>query len=170
MILAERTKIVQGALGLLNSANFDGSTYDKGDYVSLKDYAHMTIIIETKPASGADQATITLKQATSNAAAGEKALAQQNVWYNGDVSATDTLVKTAVTSNQVLTNAAGTAKNEMFVFEVDVNDGNLDIANGFTDVRVNATLSSSNSTPVAVTYILSEPRYAQATPPSAILD
>ncbi len=168
MLLVERTKIVQGALALLNTAGLDGSTYLLGDYVSLKNYGHLTVIVELVPASGTDTSALTLKQATAVAGTGEKALPQQWVWYNSDVSASDTLVKTAVVSNSVTTSNA--AKNEMFVFEVDVNDGNLDIANDFDCVRVNMTDPGSVSTPVAVTYILSEPRFASATPPTAITD
>ena len=163
MILAEQTKIVNGGGPvLLNTAGIAGDT------VSLKHYNHLTAIVSLAPASGTDTAAITLKQNTNvgNSPADEKALAFSWVWKNGATGTSDALVKTAVTANSIT--PSGAAANEMYVMDIDAAD--LDVANGFDCVRVDVTDPGSVSTPASVIYILSEPRYAQATPPSAIVD
>lgn len=163
MLLVEQTKIVNGGGPvLLNTAGITGDT------VSLKNYNHLTVIVSLAPASGTDTAAITLRQNTNvgNSPANEKALAFSSVWRNGATGTSDALVKTAVTADSVTTSAA--AANEMYVIEIDAAD--LDEAGGFDCVRVNVTDPGAVSTPASVLYILSEPRYAQATPPSAIID
>lgn len=161
MILAEQAKIVLGAIGLANA----GAT--TGDYVSMKNYNHLTVILAIAPASGTDTAAITMKQATNvgNTLSDEKALTFTSMWKNADNSLTDTLVKTTVASS-ITTSAV--AKSELFVIEIDAAD--LDVANGFDAVRVDVTDPGAVSTPLCAIYILSQARYAQATPPSAILD
>ncbi len=163
MLLAEQTKIVNGGGPvLLNTAGITG------DLVSMKHYNHLTAIVSLAPASGTDTAAITLTQNTNvgNSPADTKALAFSWVWKNGATGTTDTLVKTAVVSNSVTTSAL--AANEMFVIEIDAAD--LDVANGFDCVSVNVSDPGSVSTPASIIYILSESRYKQATPPSAIID
>lgn len=161
MLLAEQTKIVVGGGPvLLNTAGITGQ------YVSMKNYNHLTAIITLAPASGTDTSAITLSQATAIAGTSAKALPFSWVWKNGAPGTTDTLVKTAVVSNSITTSAA--AALEQYVIELDAAD--MDVAGGFDCVSVNMTDPGSVSTPASVIYILSEARYRQATLPSAILD
>lgn len=156
--LVDSAKIVTG----LDSAVPSSST---PDYVSLKDYGHFTAIITVKNATTVTGSAITLKQASAVAGTGEKALAFTKVWANTDTGATDTLVETTVASNTFTTDATN-SKNLMYVIEVDAAE--LDTSNGFECIRVgtgNATAATVN-----VVYVLSNPRYAGATPPSAIID
>lgn len=135
------------------------------DYVSLKDYQHFTAIITVLNATTVTGSAITLKQATAVAGTSEKALSFAFVWANLDTAASDTLVKTAVTSD-TFTTLSTNSKHAMYVIEVDAAE--LDTSNGFDCIRVgtgDATAATLN-----VTYILSSPRYAQATPPAAITD
>lgn len=161
-LLAEESKIVLSNLALLNSAAFTG------DYVSLKNYESVEIIVGLAPASGTDTAAITLKQASDVAATGEKALAFSPAFmhFNGAPGTSDALVRTAVVSDSITTSAL--AALELYVIHVDA--ASLDVANGFDCVRVHVTDPGSVSTPSFVLYILRHCRYAQATPPSAILD
>jgi hypothetical protein len=161
MLLVERSKIVNGGIGLANAGGL------AGDRISLKDYNHLTVIVDIAPASGTDPATITLKQSKTvdDSPSTEKALAFTRAWKNADVSQSDTLVKTGYSSS-IATSAE--AKHEQFVLELDAAE--LDVENGYDCVRADVTDPGSVSTPCAMTYILSEPRYANATPPSAIVD
>jgi hypothetical protein len=161
MLLVERTKIINGGIGLANSGGL------AGDRISMKNYNHLTVIVDLAPASGTDPAAITLKQSKTvdDSPSTEKALAFTRAWKNEDVSASDALVKTTYSSS-IATSAA--AKHEQFVLEVEAAE--LDVANGFDCVRADVTDPGSVSTPCCITYILSEPRYASATPPSAIVD
>lgn len=132
-----------------------------GDWVSMKNYAHLTIIIQTGAWAGGTSA-ITLEQATAVAGTGNKALGFS--WQWNDVAAGGTLVKTAVASN---TFTIGTA-NKLYIIEVDASS--LDKANNFDCVTVKGASPGVNADIYGATYILSRSRYKDATPPSAIID
>ena len=115
--------------------------------------------------SGVTGTAVTLVQATNVAAGGAKALPFTKVWVNADISATDTLVETAV-SNNTFTTATTSDTNLLYV--IDIDPATLDIDNGFDCVRV-GTGNAVNAV-TCVLYILWDAKYAAATPPSAILD
>lgn len=135
------------------------------DYVSLKNYNKLTVIILADNATTVTGSAITLKQATAVAGTGEKALAFTTQWANIDTAASDTLVETAVTSNTFTTDATD-AKNLMYVIEVDAAD--LDVANSFDCVRVGT--GDATASVLSVCYWAHDSRYAKATPPAAITD
>ena len=137
-----------------------------GDYVSMKNYDHLTIILQFG-AVGTGTA-LTLKQATDvgNSLSDEKALGFSKIFTNVG-NTTDTLTEVAVTSN---TYTVGDAPSNLYVVEVDA--ASLDVNNGFDCVRMNLA-AGAGTTLLAVLYILSNSRYAgsQASNlPSAILD
>jgi hypothetical protein len=158
MRLVETTKIVQALAGSVPSSTTP-------DYVSLKDYSHVTAIINVDNATTVTGSAITLHQATAVAGTSEKALAFSKVWANVDTSASDALVETAVVSS-TFTPPTTNNLNTQYVIEVDVSD--LDINNGFDCLRVGTANAVAQS--VSVTYILSGARYQMATPPAAITD
>lgn len=135
------------------------------DMVSLKGYNRACVIITFLNTTTVTGSAITLNQATAVANTSGKALAFDKVWANLDVTATDTLVETAVTSN-TFTTAATNSINGMYVIEVT--EDMLDVANGFDCFNV-LTGNSTNAV-LSVVYILFPAKYAKATPPSAILD
>lgn len=135
------------------------------DYVSMKGYSHLTVVIDAKNATTVTGSAITLKQATAVAGTSEKALGFDWVWANVDTGATDTLVKTAVTSDTFTTDTTN-SKNLQYVIEVNVED--LDVDGGFDCVRVGT--ADATATTLNVTYILSGARFKSATPPAAITD
>uniref|UniRef100_A0A6H1ZTT0 Uncharacterized protein n=1 Tax=viral metagenome TaxID=1070528 RepID=A0A6H1ZTT0_9ZZZZ len=126
------------------------------DYVSLKNYQHLTVIISLKCATGVAACAVTLKQATAVAGTDEKALGFSYQWANADVT-TETFTKTAVTSNTFST--AATVTNKVHVIEVDTDT--LDVDNSFDCVRV--ALADAAATTATVTYILSQPRFIDQT-------
>lgn len=124
-----------------------------GDYVSLKNYAGVTIIIMLDVTSGTDTGAVTLTQATEVAGSTTKALGFSYQWQNLDTESADALTKTAVTSDTF--NAGGVTKSCLYVIEVKAED--LDQANGYDCLRVNlATVTNGNS---AILYLLHTPRY-----------
>lgn len=163
--LVESSKIVLGQLALLNTAGF--TTSAAADYVSMKKYDHLVVIIGLAPASGMDTAVITLKQATDvdNSKLDEKALAFTSAWRCPYSSIMDALTETTYASS-ITTSAA--AEAELFVLEVDSQD--LDLAGGFYCVRADVTDPGSVSTPAFCLYILSGCRYQSEPLPSAIID
>jgi hypothetical protein len=157
-LMVEQCKIVQGLAPITPSSSVP-------DYVSLKNYQRMTVLIEIDNGATVTGTAITLKQAQAVANTGEKALAFDKMWANLNTAATDTLVETAVTSN-TFTSLTTDNLNLMYVIEVD--PATLDVANGFDCVRV-GTANGVNCV-TSVVYILWPAKYGKATPPSAILD
>lgn len=129
-----------------------------GDYVSMKGFDHLTIIIQQGAWAGGTPA-VTLKQATNvgNTLSDEKALSFSWRWTKVALTGT-TYTKTPVSSDTF--NLPATA-NTINVIEVDA--ASLDGDNGFDCVRVAIASPGANADLICVTYILSEPRFSQAT-------
>lgn len=154
--LTEQAKVVMGIAPILA-----GGT---PDYVSLKGYERMAIILLVDNGAVPTGSAVTLKQATDVAATGEKPLSFTTVDANIDTDATDTLVATAVTSDTFTTDATAN-KNLMYV--LDVTPDMLDIDNNFDCVRLGT--GTGVAAIASVAYILTA-KYPKATPLSAILD
>lgn len=159
--LTDKVKIVQGSpiIGALATTNGDC------DYVSLKGYSGLSIVLTVDNATTVTGAAILLKQASAVAGTGEKALAFSSMLANIDTGATDTLVETAVTSNTFTTD---TTDNKNLMYVIDVKPEDLDVANGFDCVRVDSLLMANAVG--TVTYLLHGPRYASPIAISAITD
>ena len=141
------------------------TTVGDGDYVSMRDYTNLTIVLTVDNATTVTGTAVTLKQASDVAGTGEKALAFSKVWANIDTGASDTLVETAVTSDTFTTDTTN-AKNLKYVIEVFETD--LDVAGGFNCVRIDCL--SMVAALGNVEYILSGARNKPAIANSAITD
>ena len=140
-------------------ANYNASTA-AAKYVSMKNYARLTIIINTG-AWAAGTAAVTVNQATAVAGTGAKALSFD--YYHHDETTSGTLVKTTCTNTFNLDTA-----NKMYIIEVDA--ATLDHANGFDCASIAVASPGANDDYYSVTYILHGNRYAAPTPPTALLD
>ena len=127
-----------------------------GDYVSLKNYEKLIVIIQQGAWAGGTPA-VTMKQATAVDGTGEKALSFSTRWTKVALTGT-TYTETAVTSDTF--NLPNTA-NTINVIEVKADD--LDVDNSFDCVRVNIASPGANADLIAVTYVLTGARYPQAT-------
>lgn len=154
--LHEQAKIVLGLAPIAPSTSTP-------DMVSLKNYYRASVIIAVDNAATVTGSDITLNQATAVANTAGKALAFDKVYANLDISATDTLVETAVTSNTFTTLATNNA-NALYV--IDVTQDMLDVDGGFD--CFNVLTGDAVNTVLSVTYILYPARFGKATPPSAI--
>lgn len=136
-----------------------------GDYVSMKDYSHLTIII-TQGAWAGGTPAVTLKQATdvSNSRSDEKALGFSYYWTQTGLTGTG-YTKTAVTSNTFKLTAT---PNTITVIEVEANT--LDTDNGFDCVRLDIASPGANADLISAVYILSGARYPQAAAANAKTD
>ena len=128
-----------------------------GDYVSLKNYSHLTVII-TQGAWAAGTPAVTMKQATdvSNSASDEKALEIDYYWTKTGLTGT-AFTKTAITSDTF--NLTATA-NTITVLEIDASD--LDSDGGFDCVRLGIASPGANADLISAVYILSGARYSNA--------
>jgi len=136
------------------------SPADTEDCVSMKGAARMVVIIAVDNASTVTALTVTLKQRnTTIAATGEKALEFDWVYVNSDAGASDTLVKTAVTSNTFDTS---TTDNKNLLYVIPIEASMLDVANNFDCVRVDVT-GNANSVAAGL-YVMEGIRYKGGLP------
>jgi|AGTN01.2.fsa_nt_gi hypothetical protein len=145
--LLERLKVVVGAVPI----DTTGAAVT-GDYVNMKSYRRLLIVIEQGAWAGGTPA-VTLKQATDVAASGEKALSFSEYWQ-GTALTDDTYARTAVVSDTF--NLPATANT---VTLIEVHQQDLDLNNSFSCVRVNIASPGSNADLVSVTYILGDPEH-----------
>jgi hypothetical protein len=142
-----------------------GASARSGDWISLKNYAHVTIVVQIAMGNAATTA-ITVDKATAVAGTGESTGINLLNWYraSGDLTASDTMTKgTAATS---ITTASTGSGSEVYVIEIDATElGDFDC--------IQVELGSSNAANlVSAVYILSDARFAGAIGsfPSAIVD
>jgi hypothetical protein len=156
--LTQEIKIVEGAAPAADAAG--RST----DIVCLKNYGKCYIKVHLTQGNAAT-VLLTPMQASAVAGTGGKVLANAvPIWANLDTSLTDTLVRATDAINYT-TDAA--LKNKQVVFEID--PALLDVANGFDCVYL-TTGASHAANITQVEFLLTDPRYAQSTLPSAIID
>ena len=141
------------------------STAGDGDYISMREYARLTVIISVLNGNTVTGGAVTLKQASDVAGTGEKALGFSTMWANTDAGASDTLVSTAVTSDTFTTS---TTNSKILMYVIEVSARELDIANGFDCVRVDvASMANAVGT---VIYMLSGARQKPVIARTAITD
>ena len=132
-----------------------GSSATTGDFISLKNYAGVTIIIALDITSSATDSSVTLEQAKDVTDSGSlsKTLGFTKMYANLDTETSDALVATAVTSNTF--EAGGVTKSTLYVIEVRAEE--LDGQNGFDCLQV---LCGAIATAfISVIYVLHSPRY-----------
>lgn len=134
------------------------------DIVSLKGAGKAYILVSLTQGNAATVA-LTPMQAQDVSGTGAKVLANAvPIWSNLDTAASDTLVRRADAVNYT-TDAA--VKNKQVIFEID--PALLDLNNGFDCVYFTTGASNAANITAAV-FLLGDLRYAQETPPSAIID
>jgi len=153
---AEQAKIVTGLPPRTPSTSTP-------DYVSLKNYEKMTIVILVDNATTVTGSAITVKQATAVAGTSEKAVSFASALRNVDTDASDALASFTVSSDTFTTDATN---NKNLIYVIEVTPDMLDVANGFDCVR--AGTGDATAAVLSVLYILHGPKYS--TLPSAIID
>jgi len=165
MLLIEKQHVVQAVPPAASPASTERG-------VSLKNWDHVTVIINLDTGTSPTGTTVTLKQGTAvgtqgSGLTGDKALGFSYVYVLADANAGDSYTKTTVTSNTFDTGTTSD-KNEVYVIEVDAET--LDTDNDFDCFRVDVTGGATSI--LSATYILSKGRYAVGGTPavSAIID
>jgi len=143
-----------------------------GDAVSLKNYNHLTVIFFKAAGAANDDPVLTFEQGTDVAFGTAKNLATiTEYWHKqGTLTAVGTFTNVTQAASQTVTlNATSAESQGIYVFEIDAAD--LDVANGYDCVRVTvADTGAAGAQLGCMLYILSGPRHAGATMPSAIID
>lgn len=155
--LVERTKII----GAAEPKSWNATAFT-GRYVSMKNYGHLTVIIHTG-AWAAGTAAVTMSEALT--VAGGTPLALNLDWMWTGTVASGALTKTAVVGDTFNLAVA----NTMYVIELDAAELNT-LGGGQDCVSVLVATPGANADFYNIDYILSEPRYSEDVPPTAILD
>jgi len=156
--LVERAKII----GAAEPKSWNATAFT-GRYVSMKNYGHLTVIIHTG-AWAAGTAAVTMWEALD--VAGTTPLQLNLDWMWTGTVASGALTKTAVVADTfLLANVA----NTMYVIELDAAELNT-LGGGQDCVSVLVATPGANADFYNIDYILSEPRYSEDNPPTAILD
>ena len=138
-------------------------------WVSLKNYEHITIVFFKAAGTAGDDPTITVEQATAVAGTSNKALDFTETWTkDGTLTAVGTFTKNTQAAANTYTDATTAEVQSIWLIEID--SVTLDVANGFDCVQAAVADVGANAQLGCLLYILTKPRYAQAIPPSAIVD
>lgn len=156
--LLDEVKIVMGCAPAALA-----STAGDGDYVSLKNFQRLTIVIAILNGTTVTGTAISLLQATDVAAAGVKALGFTKAYRNIDCAAADTLAEFAVAADTFTTDTTN-AKQLLYVIEILPED--LDVNGGFDCLRVEAALAANSVG--AILYLLHGARYGSPKAVAAI--
>jgi hypothetical protein len=162
--LTEETQIVAAIIpvDLSTAAN-------NGDWVSLKNYDELDIIIFKAAGTAGDDPVITLKQASDVAGTGAKALNFTRVDAKvGVQTGIGQFTKNTQAAGNTYTDLVSAESQGIFVIHVEAQD--LDKANGFDCVQISIPDVGANAQLGCALYVLSEARYAGQFPPSAIVD
>lgn len=131
-----------------------------GDYVSMKNYQHCTFIIGVGSCGHA--ATIRVREAKNVSGSSAATLSPGHFWVTG-TTPSDTWTKTSVTSSAIP--LTGSSDNTEYVIEVDGEQ----LSASFDCLTLDTTSASASMAFHAVA-ILSKPRFAAASPPTALTD
>ena len=133
------------------------------NHISLKNYDHCTIVINTGAWAGGT-AAVTVEQSTVVAGTDDKALAFSWMYTNATAPTTDTLTKTAVTANTFNLSVAAS----MYVIEIPA--ASLDTDNNFDCIELNTASPGANADLISATYILWRGRYKADVAPTSLTD
>lgn len=163
---AEQFQVCQGFLpvDMAGGAN-------TGDWVSLKNYGKVVILVYKAIGTAGDDPTITVQQATAVAGTSAKALNFTTVWKKQaatNLLATGTWTKVTQTAANTFTHTDLAEQAAIIAIEFSAED--LDADNGFDCVQASIADVGTNAQLGACLYLLSDPRFPQETLDSAIVD
>ena len=147
MNLIEKVKIVEAIAPVV------GTSAAAGDYISLKNAGHVTVLVHVTQANAAPVA-ITIEQAKAVAGTDSKVITNAvPIYLVADAATSDAWV--AQTAAVAYTTSA-TLKHKLVAFEIDA--ASLDVAGGFDCITVKTAASNALNVTSAV-YVLSDLRY-----------
>ena len=167
MRLIDETQIVAGFVPV----DMQTGT-NNGDYVSLKNYRQCAIVLFKGIGTAAQDPVVSFWQASAVAGGDEKVLTKCTGYHmkqGADLSLVGEF--TEVTQSVAATctlNATSAESSGIYVFSFSGSD--LDVENGFDCLRASVADVGNAAQLGCMLYLLSEPRHACETMPSAIID
>lgn len=163
--MIERVQIVAGfgPVDMQTAAN-------NGDWVSMKLFHRLLILLHKAVGTAGDDPIITLKQATDVAGTGAKALNFTEIFVKLGTLA-NIAQFTRVTQAAANTYVDAVSAEAAAIFAIEVQSSDLDVANGFDCVQLSVPDVGGNAQLGSALYLLYEPRYASGgVAPGAIAD
>jgi len=154
MILEEIT-LVEGwpIVDLKTGAN-------SGDYVSMKEYGRVLIVLAASAGAAGEPPTIAFAQATDVAGTSSKALTITGTGYSKsaatDLSGTGNFTATAITAASTFSADTDGSKDKLWC--VEIRSTQLDVNNGFDCIRATVADVGATAQLGYLLYILGEPR------------
>lgn len=140
-----------------------------GDWVSLKGYGHVAIVVFKAAGGAGEPPTVTVEQAQDVSGTGHKALNFTRVDAKNGAALTAIGEFTKVTQAAANTYALAAGDTQaLYVIEFDAAE--LDLANGFDCVQASIADVGAAAQVGCALYILTDARYAGETMPSALVD
>jgi hypothetical protein len=165
MRLIDETQIVSGFVPVDTQ-----SGANVGDVVCLKNYDHLTVVFFKAAGAANDDPVLTFEQGTDIAFGTNAVLATIDEYWKkeGTLTAIGTFTRVTQTASQTVTLCATSAESQgLYVFEIDSSD----LTDGYDCVRVAvADTGAAGAQLGCMLYVLSGPRHAAETMPSAIID
>lgn len=129
-----------------------------GDWVSMKNFKHVAIVLVKGAGANGEPPTITVQQAKDASGGSAKALNFTDVYVksNADITTVDKFTKTTQASGNTYAPAAGDTQM-VAVIEFDAQD--LDTENGFSFVQASIADVGSTSQIGTILYVLGAGRY-----------
>lgn len=138
-----------------------------GDWVSMKNYQHLTVIFFAAAGTAGDDPIFTLEQATAVAGTSNKALNFTDIYVkSGTLSSVGGFTKVTQTAANTYTNATHAEVQKVYVVEINAED--LDVENDFDCVQLSVPDVGAAAQIGCALYILSNPRHTELS--SAIVD
>lgn len=143
---------------------------NNGDWVSLKNYNHLAVVLYKAAGTAGDDPTLTLQQATDVSGTGAKALnfTRIDTKQGASLFAIGTFTKVTQAAGNTYTDDTSAEVQAIWVVEIDAQD--LDRDNGFDCVRATVADVGGNAQLGCLFYLLFEARYAGEPAVSAIVD
>lgn len=136
-----------------------------GDYISLKNFGHVTIAILTGIGTAGDDPVISINQATDVSGTGAKALQIDEVFHKVGATAINAVGEftraTQTAADTYDTAGIDGAENEMLLL-IEIDAADLDVDNNFDCLQLNIADVGTNAQIGSANYILSCPRYDAA--------
>lgn len=144
-----------------------GTAANNGDWVGLINYGRVVAMLVKGIGTAGQDPIFKLQQAQDNAGTGVKDLLFTTIWSKvGTQTGLATFTKTTQTAATSYTDAVSAEAEAIIAVEIRAEE--LDVANGFTHVRLDIADVGAAAQIGGAVYILLDPRDAGSTLPSGI--
>lgn len=140
-----------------------------GDWVSLKLYSRVAVIVFKAAGTAGDDPVLTMEQAQDVSGTGVKALNFTDIWAKVGAQ-TGIGVFTRVTQAAANTYTDAVSAEAQALWYIDFSADELDVSNGFDCVRLSIPDTGTTAQLGCALYLLYGARYPQAIPSSAIVN